>query len=199
MDGEKTKLHGATSDTNEAQSNGVINNSESNAGPPGEPRPARGDRGKIHRRRNGFLTKHPLEALARRGENMREIGRQERALRSVLQPSGPLGKILFDRMWSSYLRCLLIDRVEAELLGTDQQGATTSELPKLLVDKMPTLVYGSVEDRAGVGAEILKYLAVTQRYDSHFFGEFYRTLGLLLALKGGGFSGLTDALLKTSS
>jgi hypothetical protein len=168
--------------------------SEGDSTPPREPR---SDKGNLHRRRNGLLSKHPLQALARRGENIREICKQERALRHLLQPSGPLGKILFDRMWSSYLRCLLIDRVEAELLGAEEQGdATVREIPTLLVRQMPTLAYGSIAERDGAGAEVVKYLALTQRYDAHHFAEFYRTLGLLLALKNGGVSGLTEALLQ---
>jgi hypothetical protein len=160
-------------------------------------REPRTDKGKLHRRRNGLLSKHPLQALARRGENIREICKQERSLSQLLQPPGPLGKILFDRFWSSFLRCLLIDCVEAELLGSGQrQGVTVREIPRLLIEKMPTLAYGSIDDRDNADAEVVKYLALTQRYDAHYSGEFYRTLGLLLALKNGGTTGLTEALLQ---
>jgi hypothetical protein len=173
------------------------NDGAANCGGGGAPREPRSDKGNLHRRRNGLLSNHPLQALARRGENIREICKQERTLRQLLQPSGPLGKILFDRLWSSYLRCLLIDRVEAGLLGGEQQGgATVREIPTLLVKQLPTLAYGSIEERGGADAEVVKYLALTQRYDAHHFAEFYRTLGLLLALKNGGVSGLTEALLQ---
>jgi hypothetical protein len=199
MDGEKTKLHGAKSDTNETQPVGVANNSKDNVGPPDEPRPPRGDKGKLHRRRNGLLSKHPLQVLARKGENIRDICHQERALRAELQPAGTLGKILFDRLWSSYLRCLLIDRTEAELLSPEQQHSTRStQLPTLRIDHVPTLVYENVVAPDGICAEILKYLAITQRYDAHYSNDFYRNLGLLLAHRNGGVSGLTDELLKTS-
>jgi hypothetical protein len=166
-----------------------------NCGAGSKAREPRSDKGHLHRRRNGLLSKHPLQALARRGENIREICKQERVLRQLLQPSGPLGKILFDRLWSSYLRCLLIDCVEAELLGAKQQGGPgVQEIPTLLAKKLPTLAYGSIDDRDDGIAEVVKYLALTQRYDSHHFAEFYRTLGLLLALKNGGISELTEAL-----
>jgi hypothetical protein len=133
--------------------------------------------------------------LARKGENIRDICRQERRLRAELRPPGALGKILFDRLWSSYLCCLLIDRTEAELLSPDQQQSTGStQLPTLRVDHVPTLVYENVVAPNGVCAEILKYLAITQRYDAYYFNEFYRNLCLLLALRNRGVSGLTDEL-----
>jgi hypothetical protein len=197
MDNEKTQLHGAPSDINE-QPVGVANNSEGDLPSPRKPRSPRGDKGKLHRRRNGLLSKHPLQVLARKGENIRDICRQERVLRAELRPPGALGKILFDRLWSSYLRCLLIDLTEAELLSPDQQHSTGStQLPTLQVDHVPTLVYENIVAPDGVCAEILKYLAVTQRYDAHFFNEFYRNLGLLLELRNRGVSGLTDELLKS--
>jgi hypothetical protein len=197
MDNEKTQLHGAPSDINE-QPVGVASNSECDAPPPRNPRRPRGDKGKLHRRRNGLLSKHPLQVLARKGENIRDICRQERGLRAELQPPGALGKILFDRLWSSYLRCLLIDLIEAELLSPDQQHATRStQLPTLRVDHVPTLVYENLVAPDGVCADILKYLAITQRYDAHYFNEFYRNLGLLLAFRNRGVSGLTDELLKS--
>jgi hypothetical protein len=199
MYNEKTPLHGAPSDINETQPVGIANDSEGDAPPPRDPRPPRGDKGKLHRRRNGLLSKHPLQVLARKGENIRDICRQELELRAELRPQGALGKILFDRLWSSYLRCLLIDRTEAELLSPDEQHSTRSTpLPTLRVDYVPTLVYENVVAPDGICAEILKYLAITQRYDAHYSNDFYRNLGLLLAHRNGGVSGLTDELLKTS-
>ena len=83
------------------------------------------------------------------------------------------------------------------MLGAEEQGgATIREIPTLLIKQMPTLAYGTVSDRVGLGMEVVKYLALTQRYDAHHFGEFYRTLGMLLALKNGGLPGLTEALLQ---
>jgi hypothetical protein len=198
MDNEKIPLGGGSDNDHETQVGDSIN-SEGGAPPPTDPRPPRGDKGKLHRRRNGLLSKHPLQVLARKGENIRDICRQERELRAELRPQGALGKILFDRLWSSYLRCLLIDRTEAELLSPDEQHSTRSTpLPTLRVDYVPTLVYENVVAPDGICAEILKYLAITQRYDAHYSNDFYRNLGQLLAHRNGGVSGLTDELLKTS-
>jgi hypothetical protein len=193
MDNEKIPLGGGSGNDHETQVGDSINSEAT------DPRPPRGDKGKLHRRRNGLLSKHPLQVLARKGENIRDICHQERELRAELRPQGALGKILFDRLWSSYLRCLLIDRTEAELLSPDEQHSTRSTpLPTLRVDYVPTLVYENVVTPDGICAEILKYLAITQRYDAHYSNDFYRNLGLLLAHRNGGVSGLTDELLKTS-
>jgi hypothetical protein len=67
-------------------------------------------------------------------------------------------------------------------------------LPTLLVDRVPILVYENVAAPGSISAEILKYLAITQRYDAHYFNDFSRNLAMLLALRDGGLSGLNDVL-----
>ncbi len=65
-----------------------------------------------------------MAALIRLGENRRELIKIYKKLRADLKPTGILGEILFDRAWSSYLRCLLIARVEADLfVPVDQDNS----------------------------------------------------------------------------
>jgi hypothetical protein len=136
-----------------------------------------------------------LQALAHSGENVRELRRIERAVRMELKPSGNLGKILFDRAWSSYLRCVLIAHAETDLLSSENRSAETT-LPTLRAGHMPTLVYTNEEIGNLLPTEVLKYLAVTQRYDAHFWREFCRYVGMLLALRDGGTSGLIEQIKK---
>jgi hypothetical protein len=68
----------------------------------------RKDKARLHATRHGILSRPLLEALARRGENIRQLRGIERALREDLRPVG--AELLFDRMWSSFLRCLLIEK-----------------------------------------------------------------------------------------
>ena len=74
---------------------------------------ARKDKRRLHSMHHAILSRYPLEALARLGENIRQLRSLERSLRAGLKPSGFTGDILFDRLWSSYLCCLLAVRAEA--------------------------------------------------------------------------------------
>jgi hypothetical protein len=56
----------------------------------------RKDKGKLHARHHGLLSRNPLEALIRLGENPRELIKIEKMLRAELKPTRIVGKILFD-------------------------------------------------------------------------------------------------------
>jgi hypothetical protein len=53
-----------------------------------------------------------------------------RHLREELQPVGILAELLFDWMWSSFLRCLLIARTEAKVLTSDGPPMSLSFYPQ---------------------------------------------------------------------
>ncbi len=67
----------------------------------------RKDKQRLHAMRHGILSQYPLQALALLGENTRRLRQMERVLRTELKISGTLQNILFDRVWSCFLRCLL--------------------------------------------------------------------------------------------
>ena len=62
---------------------------------------------------------------------------------------------------------------------------------------MWALVSGNSKSGDNQPSDLLKNLSIMQRYDAHFFREFYRALGMLLALQGAGDAGLTLLLGKT--
>jgi hypothetical protein len=53
---------------------------------------ARTDRGKLHARHHGVLSRNPLEALIRLGETPRHLRKIKKMLRAELMPSGLSGK-----------------------------------------------------------------------------------------------------------
>lgn len=75
----------------------------------------RKDAGRLHAVRHGALSRCPLEALRHLGDNLKALRRMERRFRAELKPRGAVAEIVFDRFWSSYLRCLLAARTEAGL------------------------------------------------------------------------------------
>jgi hypothetical protein len=160
---------------------------------------ARKDKNRVHATRHAVLSRYPLEALARRGENIRQLRRIELLLRRELKPTGIVAEMFFDRAWSSYLRCLLIARTEAEALTpAEQQTGILNPIPHLQEGELPTLIWreqGTTFEN--FPADLMKHLSIVQRYDRHFYGEFYRSMGMLVALKNGGEAGLTRQLSKT--
>ena len=155
---------------------------------------ARKDKGGVHARCHGVLSRNPLEALIRRGENLRGLRKIEKMLRADLKPVGILGEILFDRAWSSYLRCLLIGRTEAYLF-TPVNAQDSDGMPKLIEAEVPTLVWPeSGTSNCDFSADLMKHLETVLRYDAHFAREFYRAVGMLLALRTGGVPALLDCL-----
>jgi hypothetical protein len=159
----------------------------------------RKDAGRLHAVRHAVLSRYPLEALRHLGEDTKSLRRLERRFRAELKPQGAIAEVVFDRFWSSYLRCLLAARTEANVFlrqGQDSNQGKTK--PCLLDGHFPTLVVdqsaGAVLTPAPLGAETLHELALVQRYDRHFGKEMYVTLALLLVLRSSGEAGLEDAL-----
>jgi hypothetical protein len=160
-------------------------------------RRARKDKNRLHATHHGILSRHPLQALILNGENIRELRRTKRLLHNELRPRGVLGEILFDRAWSSYLRCTLISRSEANIFAPENQSLDGGHRGPILREaNLPTLVYSDAQLLNNFSGELLKHLAVVQRYDSHFSREFYRSVGMLLAMRDAGDPGLTEELAK---
>jgi hypothetical protein len=155
---------------------------------------ARKDKRNVHTTHHGVLSRHPLEALAKSGENIRELRCIERMLRAELQPTGIIGEILFDRAWSSFLRCLLIARAEKNILAAEEPVTFEERVRRAGVMAAVTRSHKTCDDQPG---EVLRNLSISQRYDCHFSREFFRALGMLLALRSAGNAGLTHLLTKS--
>lgn len=154
---------------------------------------ARKDKNRLHATRHGVLSRHPLETLARLGENVRSLRRIERKFREELKPSGILAEMLFDRFFSSYLRCMMLARAEAATFTPPYPPAGESSLVTSLKEReVPTLVFqdSSGTTEAHLSADLLGQLALVARYDAHFSKEMYRALGVLLILRSGGEAAL---------
>jgi hypothetical protein len=152
---------------------------------------ARKDKARMHVTRNAILSRFPLQALALLGENVRQLRRLEAKLRAKLKPSDAVRSMLFDRMWSSYLRCLLAARAEAMALAPrEQEQDLTASTPTLRERELPTLVWTGQDAEKKLSSELFKQLALLQRYDTHFSREMYRALGMLLVLRDSGEAGL---------
>jgi hypothetical protein len=154
---------------------------------------ARKDKGRRHARNHGVLSRNPLEALIRLGENPRELIKIEKMLRAELKPTGTFGKILFDRAWSSFLRCLLIARTEPRLFMPVDQDS--DRMPELKEAELPTLVWSEAgPTNYGFSDDLMKHLETVLRYDAHYAREFYRAVGFLVAMQTVGLTGLLDCL-----
>jgi len=155
---------------------------------------ARKDKGELHVRHHGVLSRNPMQALIRLGENPRELLKIEKMLGAELKPTGMLGKNLFDRAWSSFLRCLLIARMEARLFMPVSQN-DSDQMPELKEMELPTLVWPEPgASNYNFSDDLTRRLETVLRYDAHFAREFYRAVGMLLALQNGGVSALLDCL-----
>jgi hypothetical protein len=157
----------------------------------------RKDRGRIHAVRHGVLARHPLEALRHLGEDLKRLRRLERQFREELQPQGALADLIFDRFWSSYLRCLLAARVEASAFLASVPNTTNPATNSKLVDAdRPTLV--PTEEASNLyqvlPPDVLRQLALVQRYDARYSGEMYRALGLLIVMRAKGDAGLEECI-----
>ncbi len=92
---------------------------------------------------------------------------------------------------------ILISRTEASIFGPENQRSDGGHQGPILREaNLPTLVYSDAELLNSFSAELLKHLAIVQRYDSHFSREFYRAVGMLLAMRDAGDPGLTEQLAK---
>ena len=106
-----------------------------------EPRKVcRTDSGKLHRVRHGILSREALDALVQVGEDRRTLRRLERQYRAALQPIGPFGNLFFDRFWSSYLKLILVGRLETQLFAGKSVGKSKSVSLALVPGHQPTLV-----------------------------------------------------------
>jgi hypothetical protein len=155
---------------------------------------ARKDKGLLHARRHSILSRYPLEALVRRGENLRELRQIEKMLRAELKPVGILAELLFDRAWSSFLRCLLIARTEARLFTPVNQNDANGE-PELKEAELQTLVWPEPgTTNYDFSRDLITQLETVLRYDGHHTREFHRSVVSLLALRDGGVRALLDCL-----
>ena len=141
-----------------------------------------------------MLSRNPLKALIFLGENPRHLQKIKKMLRAELKPIGIVGEILFDRAWSSYLRCLLIARAEAHLFIPVDQG-DSNRMPELTEMELPTLIFPEPSaTNFPFYDELMEHLEIILRYDAHYAREFYRAVALLIALQSGGIAGLLDCL-----
>ena len=148
----------------------------------------RRDKQKLHTTRHGVQSRRLYEALASRGENVRELRLIERSLRSELQPRGILGDILFDRAWACYLRCLLIAIAEKNLFAVENQPEDFEE--RLRRANQMALATGRSDAEVNQSFDLLKDLSVLQRYDSHYWREFCRALDMLFVERHAGGTGV---------
>jgi len=155
----------------------------------------RKDAGRFHMVRHAALSRHPLEALCRLGENKKTLRRLESKFRAALRPRGEIAELMFDRFWSSHLRCLLAARSEALVLGPKSVPSSPSNpTPVLREAEKPTLVLADGSDgdtiTDQIPVDLFRRLVLVQRYDRHFSREMYRALAVLLILRKEGEAGL---------
>ena len=164
-----------------------------------EPRKAhRRDSGKLHRMRHGILSREALDALVQVGEDRRTLRRLERQYRSALRPTGPFGDLFFDRFWSSYLKLILVGRLETQLFAGKSADKSESVSLALTPGHLPTLVSQNPDSQPAeailsneeLPPDLLHRLVLAQRYDRHHSREIYRSLALLLLLRRGGEAAL---------
>jgi hypothetical protein len=156
----------------------------------------RKDRGRLHVTRHGVLSRYVFEALQNVGEDVKKFRRLERRFRETLISDGEAANLIFDRFFSSYLRCVLVARVEASAFtpSATTMANPSTDLPALYERDVPTLVSPDGEEARPIHAnfqpELLRELALVQRYDRHFSREMLRNLSLLLVLRDRGEDGL---------
>jgi hypothetical protein len=160
----------------------------------------RTDSGKLHRVRHGILSREALDALVGIGVDRRTLRRLERQYRTALRPTGPFGNLFFDRFWSSYLKLILVGRLETQLFAGKSVSKTKPELLALVPGHQPTLVrqdpdgqpVEAIQLSEELSPDLLRELVLVQRYDRHHSREMFRSLALLLLLRRGGEAALED-------
>ena len=164
-----------------------------------EPRKVcRTDSGKLHRVKHGILSREALDALVQVGEDRKTFRRLERQYRAALRPIGPFGDLFFDRFWSSYLKLILVGRLETQLFAGKSVGKSKSDSLVLVPGHQPTLVsqhpdgqpVEAIPLNEELPPDLLRGLVLAQRYDRHHSREMYRALALLLLLRRGGQAAL---------
>jgi hypothetical protein len=159
----------------------------------------RTDRGSRHVVGGAVLSRSLLHALEKRGENIRSLRKMEKELRTTLKPEGALGRLFFDRFWSSVLRLILVARLEESGLASPQIAAKKIlSVPSLREGRVPVLVVpedgtapeGDSEKLFDSNSAVIQTLNLIARYDRSAAREMYRTLSLLLIMRADGQSGL---------
>jgi hypothetical protein len=140
-----------------------------------------------------------LEALQSLGEDVKKFRRLEGRFREALKPDGAIAGMLFDRCFSSYLRCVLAARLEASAVAPTATSANPSAVVPLLRERdVPTLVLPNGHEGTSIRAtfpeEVFRELVLVERYDRHFCREMYRALSLLLVMRNGGEDGLQQCI-----
>jgi hypothetical protein len=161
----------------------------------------RNDQGRLHATRHGVLSRYVFEALRTLGEDVKKFRRLERRFRETLKPEGEIAGMVFDRFFSSYLRCIVAARVEASAFTPSATSSNSSNLlPTLREQNVPTLVSQGAEEEPSIHAtlpiDLIRELVLMQRYDRHFSREMFRNLSLLLVLRNGGEDGLQQCILQ---
>ncbi len=171
--------------------------SASLAGGERQGRRLRTDAGRLHATRHAVLSRYPLQALRHLGEDPKSLRRLERRFRAELKPQGVIAEVLFDRFWSSYLRCLLAARTECStFLRQHHEDSKGNRTCRLLEGPLPTFVVDDSvhpEVPASLDEDVLRELALVTRYDAHFGKEMYKAMGLLLVSRRHGHAGLEAA------
>jgi hypothetical protein len=159
----------------------------------------RQDHGRLHSTRHAVLSRFPLETLRSLGEDVKKYRRIERRLREALKPVGVVALMLFDRFFSSYLRCVLVARFESGLVAPRTSSTDKTATQAVLQDRaVPTLTFPDGTDGASIAAslppDLFHELVLVQRYDRHFDHVMFRTLSLLLAMRDGGEDALRQSI-----
>jgi hypothetical protein len=158
----------------------------------------RKDKTCLHRTRHGILCRDPLETLVKLGENKRHLRKIEKDFRAELEPSGTIANVIFDRMFSCYLRCLLAVKLEARALIPVDSPAPHGErrVARISPEELPTLIFcdETQQHLQDLSSNLWSRISLVQKYDSHFSREFFRSLGLLLVMKGSGEAGLANCI-----
>jgi hypothetical protein len=148
----------------------------------------RKDKNCVHAMHHGILAAQPFQALIRLGENAKRLRRIERTFRTELKPTGAVAGLLFDRFWSSYLRCLMAARFESSILIPIKSPEREEQTPTLRQGENPVLIWqeGDLTSELTLSQSVFRELVLVERYDRHFSRELYRSLCALLLLRDGG-------------
>jgi hypothetical protein len=179
----------------------TIDNSAEQNDERADDRNLRADRVRLHVVRHSVLSRSLLEGLVRHGENIRTLRGIEKELRSALKPTGAIGRLFFDRFWSSVLRLILVARLEGEGIVPRGSASKNSPLiPSLHEGAVPTLIVpvepgdltGNNKSPELLDTDVFQRLALASRYDRGAGREMYRTLALLLLMRDRGEAGLEN-------
>ena len=150
----------------------------------------RKDAGQFHSVARGLLSRHPLTALRRLGENPKVLRRLERRLREALKPQGAVAELLFDRLWSAHLYSILAGRITDLIVERLTEPTDRSVQPPALFEgETRSLVGPEVNSHCPpneiVLASVVRDLCLIERYRARSGKEEFRTLALLLVSLNG--------------